>query len=170
MRTFTAPLFCAVLATTSVHAAPPSAPADARPALLQALDGDWIMTGDVMGKPVRYAMAATATLNATFTEMHMKDVQVPAKYEARVFIGYDQGSQAVIAHWMDSFGAKYSIPHATGKITDSTIEFTFPYASAPFRDTLRYHAETASWTFEIESAKPDGTWKHFARYDIRRPQ
>ncbi|MBA5636667.1 DUF1579 family protein [Duganella sp. LX20W] len=170
MRIVTPFLLSTVLATASAHAAPPTAPADARPALLQALDGDWIMTGDVMGKPVRYTMAATPTLNATFTEMHMKDVQVPAKYEARVFIGYDQGSQSVIAHWMDIFGAKGSIPHATGKITGSTIEFIFPYASAPFRDTLSYHAETASWTFEIESAKPDGTWKHFARYDIRRPQ
>lgn len=163
-------LFASVLATATAHAAPPPAPADARPALLKALDGDWVMTGDVMGKPVRYNMAATPALNGTFTEMHMKDVQVPAKYEARVFIGYDQGSQAVIAHWMDSFGAKSSIPHATGKMTDHTIEFTFPYASAPFRDTLSYQPESASWTLEIESAKPDGTWKHFARYEIRRPQ
>lgn len=170
MRILLPLLLSTVLATAGVHAAPPTAPADARPALLQALDGDWIMTGDVMGKPVRYTMAATPTLNATFTEMHMKDVQVPARYEARVFIGYDQGSQAIIAHWMDVFGAKGSIPHATGRITESTIEFTLPYASAPFRDTLRYQAETASWTLDIESAKPDGTWQHFARYDIRRPQ
>ena len=54
MRILTPFLLSTVLATASAHAAPPTAPADARPALLQALDGDWIMTGDVMGKPARY--------------------------------------------------------------------------------------------------------------------
>jgi hypothetical protein len=170
MRILAPFLLSTLLTAAGVHAAPPVAPADARPALLQALDGHWIMSGDVRGKPVQYHMDALPTLNGTFTEMHMLDTQVPAKYEARVFIGYDPGSQSVIAHWLDSFGAKSSIPHATGHIADSAIEFTFPYASAPFRDTLRYHAQTASWTLEIESAKPDGTWQHFARYDIRHPQ
>ncbi|MES2070045.1 MAG: DUF1579 family protein [Pseudomonadota bacterium] len=142
--------------------------ADARPALLKALDGSWIMTGDVMGKPVTYTMQAAPMLQDSFTEMHMKDVQLPAKYEARVFIGYDKGSQAIITHWMDSFGAKYSIPHATGQITGNTIQFIFPYNSAPFRDTLTYSPETASWVLVIEASKPDGSWRHFARYDIRR--
>ncbi|HEU4843202.1 MAG TPA: DUF1579 family protein [Burkholderiaceae bacterium] len=170
MRIFTPFLLCTLLATAGVHAAQPAPAGNARPALLQALDGNWVMTGDVMGKPVQYDMAATPTLNGTFTEMHMKDVQVPARYEARVFIGYDQASQSVIVHWMDSFGAKGSIPHATGQITGNTIAFTFPYASAPFHDTLTYNADTASWSLVIDAAKPDGTWQHFARYDIRHPQ
>lgn len=170
MRISTTLLFFTLLAAGGVRAAEAPRAPDNRPALLQALDGNWIMMGDVMGKPVQYNMAATPTLNGTFTEMHMKDVQLPARYEARVFIGYDQKSQSVIAHWIDIFGARGSVPHATGSIKDNTIEFTFPYASAPFHDTLSYHADTASWTLVIDAAKPDGTWQHFARYDIRHAQ
>ncbi|GGC65772.1 DUF1579 family protein [Undibacterium terreum] len=168
MRFFTTLTILISLAAGSAHSQEQLRDIDTRPEIVKALDGNWIMTGDVMGKPVTYNMRAEATLQNTFTEMHMKDVQVPAKYEARVFLGYDKESQTVIAHWMDSFGGKYSVPHASGHINGNTIQFIFPYASGPFRDTLTYSPEATSWVFEIEASKPDGTWKHFARYDIRR--
>jgi len=37
----------------------------ARPVALIALDGDWVMSGNVMGKPVIYRMAHGSTLHAT---------------------------------------------------------------------------------------------------------
>lgn len=140
-----------------------------RPPALKALDGDWIMDGDVMGEPVRYRMAAGPTLQGAFTEIHMNDVQVPSQYEARVFIGHDGDSGNVIAHWMDSFGARYSIPHGTGTVSGDRIEFTLPYAHATFRDTFTHDAASDTWQFVIEAAQPDGSWKHFARYTVRRP-
>jgi hypothetical protein len=141
---------------------------DKRPSILKALDGQWVMSGDVMGRPAAYNMVAGRALHGTFTEMRMKDVQVPAKYEAAVFLGYDAGTQTVIAHWMDSFGAKASIPHATGRIDGNTVQFTFPYESGQFRDTFTYNPATSSWVFLLESAQPDGSWKHFARYTVER--
>jgi hypothetical protein len=157
-----------VLAATSSHAEVRENTNDARPALLRALDGNWVMSGDVRGKPVSYTMVAAPALQGTFTEMRMKDAQVPAKYEAAVFIGYDAADQTVLAHWMDNFGPKYSIPHATGHIAGNTIQFIFPYKTGAFRDTLTYSPETSTWQFELESAQPDGSWKHFARYDVKR--
>jgi hypothetical protein len=142
-------------------------PVGTRPTLLRALDGHWVMTGEVLGKPVTYDMVAVPTLQGAFTEMHMRDVQVPSEYEARVFIGVDPGSQFVIAHWLDSFGAKSSIPHGTGQISGNTIQFTIPYDSGPFRDTLIFHLQDRSWSLAIEASQPDGSWKHFARYEIR---
>jgi hypothetical protein len=140
-----------------------------RPAALMALDGNWVMSGDVMGKPVTYRMVAGPTLQGAFTEIHMTDVQVPSEYEARVLIGHDSDSNTIIVHWMDSFGAKYSIPHGTGKVTDNSIQFTIPYKDGPFRDTFTYNPETDTWLFVLEASQPDGTWKHFARYNVRHP-
>ena len=142
-------------------------PAAVRSPLLAALDGRWRMVGDVMGKPVQYDLQAGPTLQGTFTELHMNDVQVPSKYEARVFIGVDRDGQ-VIAHWLDSFGAKASVPHGTGTVTGDTLVFNIPYPRGQFRDTLVYQRDTDTWTLAIEAARPDGTWQHFARYDIRR--
>lgn len=139
-----------------------------RPPALKALDGNWVMSGDVMGKPVTYRMVAKPALQGAFTELHMSDVQVPSEYEARVFIGYDADSKAVIVHWMDSFGAKYSIPHGTGHVTDNSVQFTIPYHSGSFRDTFTYNPASKTWLFVLEAAQPDGTWKHFARYSVHR--
>jgi hypothetical protein len=141
---------------------------DKRPGILKALDGNWVMSGDVRGRPATYNMVAGPALNGAFTEMRMKDVQVPAKYESAVFLGYDAGTRTVIAHWMDSTGAKGSIPHATGHIDGNTVQFTFPYESGQFRDTFTYNPATSSWVFELESALPNGSWKHFARYTVER--
>jgi hypothetical protein len=140
-----------------------------RPAPLKALDGDWVMSGDVMGEPVTYRMVAGPTLQGAFTEIHMNDVQVPSQYEARVLIGFDAESKTVIAHWMDSFGAKYSVPHGTGTVSENTVQFTIPYEKGAFRDTLTYDPETKTWLFVLEAAQPNGKWKHFARYTARRP-
>lgn len=142
----------------------PTAPS----ALLRQLDGNWRMTGDVRGKPVTYRMVAEPALQGTFTVLRMKDVQVPAQYEATVYIGYDDASKTVIAHWMDSFGPKYSIPHGTGHIDGNTIEFIIPYASGPFRNTWRHDPASATWHVALEAGQPDGSWKHFARYEVRR--
>jgi len=141
----------------------------ARPAPLEALDGEWVMSGDVMGEPVTYRMIAGPTLQGAFTEIHMNDVQVPSQYEARVLIGYDAESKAVIAHWLDSFGARYSVPHGTGKVSENTVQFTIPYERGAFRDTFTYSPATNTWLFVLEAAQPDGKWKDFARYTVRRP-
>lgn len=141
---------------------------DPRPPLLKQLDGEWLMKGDVLGKPVTYLLVAGPTLRARFTELHMRDLAQPPQYEARVFLGFDAESGELIAHWMDEFGARYSIPHGTGRIDGSILQFTFPYAGGPFRDTFEFDPRNGTWSFRIEAGKPDGSWKHFARYDIRR--
>jgi hypothetical protein len=141
---------------------------DPRPALLKQLDGEWLMKGDVLGTPVTYLLVAGPTLRARFTELHMRDVADPPQYEARVFLGFDAESGELIAHWMDDFGARYSIPHGTGRIDGSVMQFTIPYADGPFRDTFEFDQRNGTWHFRIEAGQPDGSWKHFARYEIRR--
>ncbi|MBI3284792.1 MAG: DUF1579 family protein [Burkholderiales bacterium] len=164
-------LAIALISSVAVCASKPAYSAsteDPRPSLLASLDGDWVMVGDVRGKPVTYKLVVTPVLGNTFTELHMKDVQVPAHYEARVFIGYDKESNQIIAHWLDNFGAKYSIPHGTGNITENTIQFQIPYSHGPFRDTLTFDPIKKTWLFEIEASESSGNWKHFAKYEIKK--
>jgi len=141
---------------------------DPRPPLLRQLDGEWLMQGDVLGKPVTYLLVAGPTLRARFSELHMRDLAEPPQYEARVFLGVDAETGELIAHWMDDFGARYSIPHGTGRIEGGIMQFTFPYADGPYRDTFEFDPSNATWSFRVETGQPDGSWKHFARYDIRR--
>jgi hypothetical protein len=163
-------LAAVVLVASGCATAPPGQPGsgETRPTLLASLDGNWMMVGDVLGKRVMYRLTVQPVLGRAFTELHMRDVQKPPQYEARVFVGYDKKSDQVIVHWLDVFGANGSIPHGTGGITDNTVEFTIPYQQGPFRDTLRFDPTTGKWRFTIEAPDGSGGWKHFAAYDIER--
>lgn len=149
--------------------APPPSPVPARlDSLLELLVGDWTMTGAVRGHPVTYTMTGARVLQGKFVELHMTDVHHPPAYEARVFLGVDSATQGYIAHWLDNFGAPYSIPHATGTAAGDTIHLAFAYADGPFRDIFIYHRDTGRWSFRMEDTDSAGAWRLFAEYDVRR--
>ena len=145
-----------------------SSPAASMDSLLEHLVGAWRMTGSVRGRPVAYAMDGVRVLQRRFVELHMKDVTRPPTYEARVFIGVDSVGGRYIAHWLDRFGAAYSIPHAIGEQRGDTLLLRFPYPDGAFRDTFVYHRRSDSWDFRLESADSTGSWRLFAEYEVRR--
>lgn len=157
-----------VLALFSSLALADDLPQKSRPDLLSALDGHWVMIGDVRGKPVKYTLSAAPILQGKYSELQMKDVNIPAKYEAKVIIGSSQDGGSLIVHWIDSFGASYSVPHGIGQVLGDTIEFSFSYSGGKFRDVLRKNNTTNSWSLKIEAEQKDGTWQHFAQYEITK--
>jgi hypothetical protein len=134
--------------------------------LLSHLIGRWRMTGTVLGRPVVYTLLTTRELEGRFVELHMTDVQQPPAYEARVFIGVDSARAQYVAHWLDNFGAPYSIPHATESAQGDTVHLAFAYADGPFRDTFVYHRVTGTWYFRLESQDSTGAWRLFGAYDV----
>lgn len=134
---------------------------------LDRLVGDWTMTGTVLGKPVEYRMDGRRAIQSRYVELRMIDVAKPPQYEARVFIGTDTTDRGYIAHWLDNFGASFSIPHATGGLRGDTLSLMFPYENGNFRDTFVYDPGSDSWTFKLETAAGK-SWKLFAQYQVRR--
>jgi uncharacterized protein DUF1579 len=158
-------VLCIALATGLSAQTSPTAGMEA---LLERLVGQWHMTGSVRGRPVTYTLQATRVLQGRFVELHMEDVNRPPAYEARVFIGVDSAGGRYIVHWLDRFGAAFSIPHATGEARRDTLMFTFPYPAGAFRDTFVYRPSTDTWHFRLEAADSTGGWRPFAEYDVRR--
>jgi uncharacterized protein DUF1579 len=136
--------------------------------LLDRLVGHWTMRGTVRGRPASYTLDAARTLKGRFVELHMRDVHEPPAYEARVFIGVDSAGKRYVAHWLDNFGAAYSIPPATGTARGDTLELDFPYPDGAFHDTFIYQRPSDAWTMRLESADGAGGWKLFAEYSARR--
>jgi hypothetical protein len=157
-------VLCTVLATRLPAQA---SRATAMDSLLEHFIGRWLMTGSVRGRPATYTLNATRVLQRRFVELHMVDVSQPAAYEARVFIGVDSANGQYIAHWLDKFGAAYSIPHATGTAQGDTLLLNFPYPDGAFRDTFVYDARADSWYFRLEAADATGGWGLFAEYQVR---
>ena len=165
--------FRILLTSAAVFIAPtieaqPAQPAPAADSLLNRLLGSWSMTGRVRGTAVQYRMSATRVLAGRFVEVHMIDTARVPQYEARVFVGADTVSRGVLVHWLDNFGAAYSVPHGIGTVHGDTLQFLIGYNDGPFRDTFVYRGPQRGWYFRLESGDGRGTWTLFAEYEVTR--
>jgi hypothetical protein len=133
---------------------------------LDGLRGTWDMAGTVMGKPVRYRAFGERVLQNGFLHLHMVDAATPPRYEADVFLGFDDKSADYVVHWLDRFGAAGARVVGSGKRTGSTLLTVFPYADGAFCDTFAFDPKSGTWSLLIESQKRDGSWSTFAAYTL----
>ena len=143
-------------------AQPPARPNPAD-GVLERLVGTWQLVGTVRGDSVRYRGEGRRLLQGRFVELHLEDRTSPPAYEARIAIGADTTPGRVLAHWLDNFGAAFSVPHGSGQVVGDTLQFGIVYRDGPFRDTFVF-ARDGSWTLHIESRDARGRWQTFARY------
>lgn len=136
--------------------------------LLERFVGQWAMAGTVRGSPATYALDVSRVLQGKFVELHMTDVHLPPGYEARAFLGADTAGTGVVAHWLDNFGAAYSVPTATGAARGDTLVLNFPYPTGAFRDTFVYDRTRDRWDMRLERADANGGWTLFAQYEAHR--
>jgi hypothetical protein len=162
-------LLVALAASRSDGQGPP-APDSVADAFLQRLVGEWRMVGIVRGRPAEYRLKAERTLAQRYVELHMLDVALPPQYEARVFIGADTVRAGVLGHWLDSFGAAFSVPHGTGVVQGDTMTLTIAYPAGTFRDIIVLGPGPDEWVLRIDAATADGDWRRFAEYRITRTQ
>jgi len=135
---------------------------------LDALQGDWDMSGTLLGKPVKYRARGQRILHGGFLRLHMIDAADPPTYEADLFLGYDAHADDYIGHWLDRFGAAGARVVANGKRQGESLVILFPYAEGAFRDTFVYDPNKDTWSLLIESQKPGG-WSQFATYTLVHP-
>jgi len=136
---------------------------------LDGLLGDWDMVGTVRGQPVRYRAQGERVLQGSFLRLHMIDVELPPRYEAEVFIGFDASAGDYVTHWLDRFGAGGARVVATGKREGERLVIIFPYAENPFRDTFTFEQKARTWSLLLEEQGRDGSWSTFAAYKLVRP-
>ena len=164
-RAISMALVCMTAALT-VRAADSAKSADE--AYLDGLQGKWVMTGTLGGKPVQYAADGQRVLRGGFLELHMIDRKSPVQYEADAFIGFDPKANDYIAHWLDRFGAAGARVVARGERQGQRLVLNFPYAEGAFRDTFTWQPASDSWTLLMETQGADGAWSTFARYTLSR--
>ena len=160
---------CAFILILAMRAGCPACAEDAAAAdnaYLDALQGDWNMTGTLLGKPVKYRARGERVLQGGFLRLHMIDAADAPAYEADLFLGYDAHANDYIAHWLDRFGAAGARVVASGRRKGETLVIQFPYAEAAFKDTFVYDANSRAWSLLIESQAPGGGWSTFARYTL----
>jgi hypothetical protein len=130
-----------LLAASVAQARPPSAPGapvagDAT--VLDRLAGTWEMTGTVHGTGVRYSLEVEPVLGGRFLKLHMRDRGEPSKYEAIVFLGRDEKTSHLSAHWLDVFGPGPAATLGTGELRGEAIVLDFPYPDGAFKTFADY--------------------------------
>lgn len=137
--------------------------------LLHHLVGRWHMSGTVRGVLAESDLVGDVVLQGKFVRLHMTDRNQPPQYEAMVFLGVDSATSRLVAHWLDVFGAGYSVTLGMGeRPRGSTLAFAFAYPDGPFRDTFTYDRATDTWRFLLENGDGRGGWSTFADYAVRR--
>jgi hypothetical protein len=138
-------IFCAFILLLAMGTERLAQAKDARSpdnAYLDALQGDWDMSGTLLGKPVKYRARGQRVLHGGFLRLHMIDAADVPTYEADLFLGYDAHADDYIGHWLDRFGAAGARVVASGTRQGETPVIQFPYADAPFKDTFVYDPNT----------------------------
>lgn len=135
--------------------------------LISNLKGHWKISRQIRGTTVENSANATWVLNHQFLQLHMKDVASPPKYEAIVLIGYIYSDKQYVAHWTDTFGAKFSAI-AKGTRTGNSVEFRFEYPDGPFFNTFTWYPERTEWVLRMESQAPSGSRQPFATDTLSR--
>lgn len=148
----------------SAHATPAADPDNA---LLDAMTGDWIVSGTTLGKPTTYTLDGKRMLKGSFVRLDMIDAKSPPQYQATVYIGYDADKHDYIAHWLDQYGAAGARVIGEGHRDGNTLVIQFPYEEGAFRDTFTYDSNAKTWSWIFESQGKTGNWSVFGKYDVK---
>jgi hypothetical protein len=143
-----------------------NAPPSVDNAYLDGLQGEWEMTGTLLGKPVKYHARGERVLQGGFLRLHLTDLGAAPAYEAELFLGFDARAGDYIVHWLDRFGAAGARVVATGKRSGEKLVVLFPYAEGAFRNTYEFDPKSRSWSLIIESQAARGAWSNFATYTL----
>ena len=149
-------------------------------ALLDKLVGKWRVKGRIAGQPIRHACDADWVLNHQFLRVHFIDASAignqdakakerKAEYEAEVFIGYDNVSERYVAHWLDTFGGRFSESLGYGRREGANaVKFVFEYPDGPLHNTFSWKVDGKAWSILIEQKDARGKWTVFAEEVLER--
>jgi hypothetical protein len=139
--------------------------------LLDQMAGSWKLTGRAAGQPADHTVDAEWVLNHQFLRIHEKANAASkdgTKYEAMIFVGYDNASERYVVHWIDIYGGRFSETLGYGKRDGNLIRLNFEYPDGPFHTAFIWDAESKSWRWEMEQKGADGNWKPFGRMTLSR--
>jgi hypothetical protein len=142
--------------------------------LLDHLAGKWLMQGTV-GK-----QAATHELDAEWVLQHHylrfreasreKNDKGEPKYDATVFIGWNEKTKQYACVWLDVYGGltTESIGIATPKENEIAFTFADEHGETTFINTFTYDPKTNTWDNRLDNVVK-GEAKPFARFKVTKP-
>jgi hypothetical protein len=140
--------------------------------LLDHLQGKWVMTGTIMGRPITHDIDAQWVLNHQYlcfkeTSREKKPSGEPV-YDAAAYFGWDQPSSRNVGIWLDVWGgfSKATVGYAARK--DDEMHFHFKDdKGGDFHTVFTYDRKSDTWKLNMDSEE-NGQLKPFTRATLAR--
>jgi len=141
--------------------------------LLDYLAGKWLMQGTVGKQPVTHEFEAEWVLQHHYLRFHEvsqeKNDKGEPRYEATVFIAWNEKTRHYACAWMDVFGGltTESIGVAPSKENELAFVFTDEHGETSFTNTFVYDPKTNTWEDRLDNIEK-GVAKPFARFKLTK--
>ena len=143
-----------------------------RDALLDNLQGSWVITGTIAGKRTTHDLTADWVLNHQYLRLHEvsreheKDGR--PSYEATVHIGWNQPTGTYGCVWLDDFGGLNTQSIGAAAKGGDKLPFVFTNLDGTFtRTTMTWHPDSRTWNWTIVEDRA-GKLSTFASLALQR--
>jgi len=141
--------------------------------LLEHLTGKWVLDGIIAGDHVTHDVDGEWVLDHHYVRLHEvsreKTDKGKPRYEALVFVGWNEEQKQFACAWLDIFGGllPVSIGIATPKENEIPFVFKDDKGTTSITNDFVYDPKQDTWQWRIDNIN-NGTAKPFARVTLSR--
>jgi hypothetical protein len=141
-------------------------------ALLDKLQGSWVITGAVAGEETTDDLTVEWVNQHQYLRLHEvsrhKRQNGRPRYEATVYIGWNQSTAKYGIVWLDDFGGLSTQSIGLANKIDNQLPFVFTNTDGSFtRTTMTYNPASKGWTWTIDEDRA-GKLSRFAELTLTR--
>ena len=167
-----AKMLCLAVATLAFAAPTEAEQPTLQDALLDKLQGAWVITGTIAGEKTTDDLDVEWVNQHQYLRLHevSRDRRSNGRprYEATVYIGWNQPTTKYGIVWLDDFGGLSTQSIGLASKVDDQLPFVFTNPDGSFtKTTMAYNPATKGWTWTIDEDRA-GKLSRFAALTLTR--
>ena len=136
--------------------------------LLDNFVGNWHIDRQFPNRTAENEAVVEWVIEHRYLRIVMKDLNRPSRYEAHVYITFEQEAERYAIHWMDVFAGTMPESLGYGEKQGDSIVFTWQDADGTLKNTFTWNPGAGTWTSKIEQTDPSGAWTTFCTDTYRK--
>lgn len=142
-------------------------------ALLDNLQGSWVITGTIAGAKTTHDLTADWVINHQYLRLHEvsreREKDGRPSYEATVHIGWNQKTGTYGCVWLDDYGGLNTQSIGAAAKGGNKLPFVFTNLDgSATRTTMTWHPDSRAWDWTIVEDRA-GKLATFASLTLQRP-
>ncbi len=141
--------------------------------LLDHLAGKWVLQGTIAGQDTTHDIDAEWVLDHHYLRIHevsrqINDKGLP-KYEATVFIGWNEETKDYACVWLDIYGGLSTVSFGVASPKQNELPFVFKddKGAVSFSNDFVYDATANTWEWRMDNVA-NGVSKPFGRVKLTK--